>query len=570
MTWRRLTAAALAALCAFLPSSEGWAAGARAMGGAQGPTVVPAVSVPMLSVTPPGFGAQNLSGASRLSILVLPGVPVLPASLPASQTAASLPAPGAQAGLGLPGARATLTDPQVLEGPAQPPKTPLAAQETPVKDAAEPGPGLAPDASVESAADQAAGLFENSRRGRGGAGVAEGLPTRREALARWVGLLSGYRAVRSVAGYPAVERAVDDLLNRDAPAADRREAARRLAALNRPETLEALASAATTDENPVVRDEARSSVASVGRSWQRWLLRESALHPLPGRRLAALRALGAVARVYEAPAAVDRLAAAAARDRDESARLTALQQLAHARSPKAALELARLQGRPGERELAAALEKVQPRDGEREDARKPLYLAALKKVIGIGAFFATIELVGGFVTRSMSLQADAMHLAADLAINSGALVALWLARRPAVSRRASARNLEPIVGLVSALAIAGMGLFTGVEAAGRLLHPAPVPALETMVLACAGLMSNAMSTWLLYRYREESLSLKGAFIHSATDAIGSLGIILGSALILAFGWLWADPVISFLIVGLILHTTWELAARSWTSLRAKR
>jgi cobalt-zinc-cadmium efflux system protein len=193
--------------------------------------------------------------------------------------------------------------------------------------------------------------------------------------------------------------------------------------------------------------------------------------------------------------------------------------------------------------------------------------SALKKVIGVAAFFTAVELAGALVTKSVSLQADSMHLAADLAINVGALAAIWVARRPPNSRKTYGYlKLEPIMGLASSTLIAGMGLMTGFEAVGRLLHPAAVPALETMILACSGLLSNALSTWLLYRYREDSLSLKGAFLHAATDAVGSLGIIGGSALILAFGWLWADPLITFLIVALILHTTWDLAKRSWNVL----
>ena len=573
MTLRRATAAALAALCAFLPSSEGWAAGARSMGGPTGSSGAPAASapassLPSLPALPPGLGNAPLSGAAPLSRAPLPGTAALPPALPA------FPASGAAAGLPTAGLASKGDGPAPRAGTPAAPGTPASAPAAPA------APPAAPAASA------AAGTPANSEQpasvsGKLASELAEldgrvlfdhdRAPTRGETLKRWTGLLTGYRAVRSVVGYPAVERAVDDLLQPGALAVqDRRDAARRLAALNRPETLEALASAAVSDADTEVRYEARASLAAVAGSWQGWLLRESALHPLAGRRIAALRALGAVARVYEAPAAVERLAAAASRDRDEGARLTALQQLGHARSPKASLELARLHGVPGERELAKRLDASLPEGHDRDDARMPLHAGALKKVIAIGAFFAGVELVGGLVTRSMSLQADAMHLAADLAINAGALAALWIARRPATSKRASARKIEPLMGLASATAIAGMGVFTAVEAASRLMHPAPVPALETMILACAGLTSNALSTWLLYRYREESLSLKGAFVHSATDAIGSLGIILGSALILAFGWLWADPLISFAIVALILHTTWELAERSWKTLRAAK
>jgi cobalt-zinc-cadmium efflux system protein len=450
------------------------------------------------------------------------------------------------------------------------------------------------DAPAEDAAADAGAAFDGAAPGAAGPAAPrppreprDEPPSRRESFRRWTSLLSGWSAVRSVLRQPQVAAAVDDLLDRALPSADRTDAARTLARLSRPETLEALAAAALEDPDPLVSHEARTAFERVAGAWRKTLLREAGYHPMPGRRVAALRALGAEAALFEAPAAVERLGNSAAMDGDTDARLTAVEQLASAQSPKALSLLYRLRdAEPAGTSLHSALELAVARAEARHakgalplaayrpptgdlasDARKPMEHSALKKVIGVAAFFTAIELAGGVATGSVSLQADSFHLAADLAINVGALAALWMARRPPNSRKTYGYlKLESIVGLVSSAAIAGMGLFTGFEALGRLLHPAAVPALETMILACSGLLSNALSTWLLYRYRDDSLSLKGAFLHAATDAVGSLGIIAGSGLILAFGWLWADPLISFGIVALILHTTWDLAVRSWNVL----
>lgn len=401
-------------------------------------------------------------------------------------------------------------------------------------------------------------------------------------VAAATGLAISWRTLR----YGGVDRLVDELLDARLTPQQRLTAARRLGARGKRETIEALAAAAQADADAGVRAAAQDSLARVFALSEDAVVREAALHPLAGRRTSALRALGAVARLFDAPAALERLSVSAALDFDADVRLFAIHELSQARSPKAVTALHRLKYGADEPEIVSALEVAiaaaearqhaaglapaayRPPEGDFESsAKKPLHQGALKKVIAVSAFFTAIELIGSAATGSVSLKADAMHLAADLAINAGALAAMWAARRPPNSRKTYGYlKLESVVGLGSALAIAGMGLFTGVEAIHRLLHPEAVPALETMLLAFSGLASNAISTWLLWRHRDASLGLKGAFIHAATDAVGSLGIILGSALILTLGWLWADPVISLGIVGLIFHTTWDLAKRSWNVL----
>ena len=177
--------------------------------------------------------------------------------------------------------------------------------------------------------------------------------------------------------------------------------------------------------------------------------------------------------------------------------------------------------------------------------------------------FTGVELVGGLATGSLSLLADATHLSADLAISIGALVSIYLSRRPPNSRKTYGYlKLEPLMGFSSSVLIGAMAAFTAVEAFERLSAPAPVPGLAAMALAFAGLAANGVSTALLYRYREENLSMKGAFLHAAADAVGSVGIIIGGFLMWAFGWYIADPIITFLIVALVGHTAWGLASRS--------
>lgn len=188
---------------------------------------------------------------------------------------------------------------------------------------------------------------------------------------------------------------------------------------------------------------------------------------------------------------------------------------------------------------------------------------ALRRVLGVGAFFLAIELVGSMMTGSLSLKADAMHLGADLSITAAALFSSWISRRPPDARRTfGLLKVEAVTGLLSAVAIAAMGSHMLFEAVPRLWAPVEVPGLSTILLALAGLASNSISTWILYRYQAESLSLKGAFLHAMIDAIGSLGVIAAGLMMFYGGWFIADPIISLAIVGLIFFTTWNLAKRS--------
>ena len=122
------------------------------------------------------------------------------------------------------------------------------------------------------------------------------------------------------------------------------------------------------------------------------------------------------------------------------------------------------------------------------------------------------------------------------------------------------------MGLLSSAAIGMMAFEMLSDAFPRLWAPVAMAGWPAIWLAVAALASNGISSWILYRYRDESLSLKGAFLHAATDAVGALGIIIAAVLGMTLGLAIADPIISLLIVGLIVHTTWDLAKKSWNVL----
>ncbi|MBI3553047.1 MAG: cation diffusion facilitator family transporter [Elusimicrobia bacterium] len=507
-------------------------------------------------------------------------LPVNGAELPVIPVGTEIPTAPAEAGLG--GAQAGLSGTQVvlpeaqaglaetrLESPEAPPEAGIVgALET-----AERGlektldkPSVSPESVTEAAA-----VFEKAKPSSSPLGF----------IARVTGLAPLWT---SASRKLAVQTHADRLIESKS-SFERAASARKLGELKSRETIEVLGEKAASDPDPNMREAAKKALAAAGRDWTPILLKELRLHPLPGRRAAAARSLGWIARFSDETEVVDALGRQAAVDLRHDVRLTAIQALSRAQSPKALATLIEIRSLATKPDIISASEVAineaiafqqasgrdvapyHPTPGEFGSSKQPLYALALKRVIAVSAVFTAIEFVGGLMIGSLSLKADSMHLLADLGINVGALFALWMSRRPPNSHKTYGYlKMESLTGLLSAAAIAAMALFTLTEALPRLWAPVAVPGLATVALAFSGLLSNAISTLLLYRYQEDSLSLKGAFLHAATDAIGSVGIIAAGALIYFFHWFIADPIISFLIVGLIIHTTWGLAKRSWNVL----
>jgi cobalt-zinc-cadmium efflux system protein len=183
----------------------------------------------------------------------------------------------------------------------------------------------------------------------------------------------------------------------------------------------------------------------------------------------------------------------------------------------------------------------------------------LALVLALAAVYMVAELAGGLWTGSLALLADAGHMLADVAALALSLFAFWLARRPAHSGRTYGyHRAEILAALANGSALVAVALGVGLEAVDRLHHPAAVDALPMLVIAAGGLAVNGVGLWVLREERERSLNLRGAWLHLLSDALGSAAAIAAGALILAFGWLAADPLASLAIALLIVRSAWSL------------
>ncbi len=200
---------------------------------------------------------------------------------------------------------------------------------------------------------------------------------------------------------------------------------------------------------------------------------------------------------------------------------------------------------------------------KRTPVRRLVGALALTTVV----FFA--ELIGGYLTNSVALLADAGHMLSDVAALGLALWASWLAtRRP--SERFGGRftfgfaRAEVLAALANALTLVAVGGAVIVEALSRLKSPEAVESGPMLVIAIIGLLANLGSAALLHG--GTSLNERGAFLHVVTDAVGSVGVIIAALVIRWTGWLLADPLLSLAISLLIVWSAWSLLKPTLTVL----
>ena len=189
-------------------------------------------------------------------------------------------------------------------------------------------------------------------------------------------------------------------------------------------------------------------------------------------------------------------------------------------------------------------------------ARRPLVIALV-----ITSVFLIAEVIGGLITGSLALLADAGHMATDVAALGLALLAVWLARRPATPERSFGfARAEVLAALVNAATLVAISFYIFWEAFQRIGEPPEVDSGPMLVVAIAGLGANVASAWVLSRGggHEHNLNTRGAFLHVIGDMLGSVGAIIAALVMLATGWYLADPILSAGIGLLILWSSWRL------------
>ncbi len=179
--------------------------------------------------------------------------------------------------------------------------------------------------------------------------------------------------------------------------------------------------------------------------------------------------------------------------------------------------------------------------------------------LALTASYMFVEAITGFITGSLVLVADAGHMLTDVAGLSLALVAIWLAQRPATGRKTFGYyRAEILAALVNAVLLFGVSGYIFFETYQRLREPPTVSSLPLLVVASIGLGVNLISARLLMSGSGESINVRGAFLEVVSDILGSVGAIIAGVILLTTGWKYADPLFAAAVGLFILPRTWNL------------
>jgi cobalt-zinc-cadmium efflux system protein len=195
------------------------------------------------------------------------------------------------------------------------------------------------------------------------------------------------------------------------------------------------------------------------------------------------------------------------------------------------------------------------------DQRGDRRLLALS--LGLLLAFMAVEVVFGILASSLALIADAGHMLTDAAALGLALVASWAATLPVRGRWTFGfGRAEILAAQANGITLVLISIWIVVEAVRRLVDPPEVEGLVVSAVAIAGILVNLVVLALLARARRQSLNIRGAYLHVATDLAAFVGTALAGGLIVLTGWDRFDPITSLLVAALMLAAAWSLLRES--------
>ncbi|MDT0501072.1 MULTISPECIES: cation diffusion facilitator family transporter [unclassified Halomonas] len=197
-------------------------------------------------------------------------------------------------------------------------------------------------------------------------------------------------------------------------------------------------------------------------------------------------------------------------------------------------------------------------DSNSHDSQRRLFWGIL-----LTAGFMLAEVVGGILSGSLALLADAGHMLTDAAALGLAWFAAWISRRPADSRRSYGyHRVQTLAAFVNGLTLIAIVVWIGIEAVRRFMSPVAVMGVPMLVIATLGLVVNLLVFAILHGGDRDNLNIRGAALHVLGDLLGSVAAIIAALVILATGWTPIDPLLSLLVAALILKSAWKLTRES--------
>lgn len=173
--------------------------------------------------------------------------------------------------------------------------------------------------------------------------------------------------------------------------------------------------------------------------------------------------------------------------------------------------------------------------------------------IAVNFLLTIAQIVGGLLSGSLALVADAIHNLSDAVSLVIAFSARRIARRPSdASMTFGYGRIEVVAALINYTALIIIGVYLVTEAIERFFEPQGVDGWMVVVIAGIALVIDLVTALLTYSLSKESVNIRAAFLHNVADALGSLAVIVAGTLILLYDWRLVDPIVTLLIAGYIL------------------
>lgn len=188
---------------------------------------------------------------------------------------------------------------------------------------------------------------------------------------------------------------------------------------------------------------------------------------------------------------------------------------------------------------------------------------ALAWALALTFVILLVEAIGGWVSNSLALLADAGHVLTDAGALGLSLFVAWLSRQPSSAEKTYGYlRWEILAALINGATLLGISAWIVIEALQRFRHPEHVAGGVMLAAAALGFVVNAVAAWLLHGAHESSLNVRGAYLHVLGDMLASLGTVAAAVVIRFTGWLTADPIASLLTTLLIVAGAWTLVRES--------
>ncbi len=184
-------------------------------------------------------------------------------------------------------------------------------------------------------------------------------------------------------------------------------------------------------------------------------------------------------------------------------------------------------------------------------------------VVALNFLITITEVIGGLMSGSLSLLSDALHNFSD----GIAVIIAWIAIKLRTLPRSDhytfgLKRAEVFAAVINAGALVAISIYLFIEAWNRYHSPEPITGSLMTLVATVGLVANIIGTWLLHRGSKESMNLRAAYLHLFSDAISSIGVILGGLAIMFFNVYWIDPLLTILIGLYVLKESMQILWRT--------